>query len=275
MENKPKDYTPEIREFLTRFRARAGMYLGNEITLSNFVTFMHGYDANSLLHGKNETLLSTEFKEFVTMKYIGKTETAMGWFSLILEEEPDEYNAFLQFWELLDEYLISLNYEPIPKPEELQRRYPHCDGINRVTYTDLPELAESYMRTFNGEPWFDRWTKKDALNRLTQLYKTAGFYGLAVWENDSPIGAIIGRSESYYSGDCFQIVELWVEPRAQRMGWGGKLLDELKERLTGQVRKIYLITMIDENIIHFYYQKGFIHQKGMCLLQLPEIQEDA
>ncbi|GEM_PF-353742 len=276
MENKPKDFSPEIRQFLTGFRARAGMYLGNEITLSNFVTFMHGYDANSLLHGKNDTLLSNEFKEFVTMKYIGKTETPMGWFSLILEKEPDEYKAFLQFWELLDEYLISLDYEPIPKPEEPQRRnFHHTDGINTVYYVDLPELAESYMRTFNGEPWFDRWTKEIALQRLRQLYKTSGFHGLAVWEDDSPLGAVFGREEYYYGGNCFQIVELWVEPKAQRMGWGGKLLDELKEMLCENVRKIYLITMADDNILKFYEKNHFIVQKGMCLLQLPEIQEDA
>ncbi|HAJ96832.1 MAG TPA: hypothetical protein DCO72_03760, partial [Ruminococcus sp.] len=251
-------------------------YLGNEITLSNFVTFMHGYDANSLLHGKNDTLLSNEFKEFVTMKYIGKTETPMGWFSLILEKEPDEYKAFLQFWELLDEYLISLDYEPIPKPEEPQRRnFHHTDGINTVYYVDLPELAESYMRTFNGEPWFDRWTKEIALQRLRQLYKTSGFHGLAVWEDDSPLGAVFGREEYYYGGNCFQIVELWVEPKAQRMGWGGKLLDELKEMLCENVRKIYLITMADDNILKFYEKNHFIVQKGMCLLQLPEIQEDA
>ncbi len=274
MENKPKDFSPEIRQFLTGFRKRAGMYLGNEITLSNFVMFMHGYDTNALLH-KDAPLLPNEFKEFVEWEYIGKKQTAKGWFTLILEKEPDEYKAFLKFWELLDEYLISLDYAPIPKPEELRRRYSHRDGINRVAYTDLPELAESYMRTFNGEPWFDRWTREIALQRLRQLYKTEGFHGLAIWGDDSPLGAVLGREEYYYGGNCFQIVELWVEPKAQHMGWGGKLLDELKEMLCENVRKIYLITMADDNILKFYGKNHFIVQKGMCLLQLPEIQEDA
>ena len=173
MENEPKDFSPEIRQFLTRFRKRAGMYLGNEITLSNFVMFMHGYDTNALLHG-DAPLLPNEFKEFVEWEYIGKKQTAKGWFTLILEKEPDEYKAFLKFWELLDEYLISLDYEPIPKPEETQRRYPHRDGINRVTYTDLPELAESYMRTFNGEPWFDRWTREITIQRLEPALQNRG-----------------------------------------------------------------------------------------------------
>lgn len=153
------------------------------------------------------------------------------------------------------------------KPEDVQP-----DGIGVVNYADLTILAESYMRTFNGAPWFDRWDRETALLRIMDLYRTPGFYGLSLWQDGMPLGTVLGRSERYFDGDCFQIVEFWVEPRMQKMGYGKQLMDNLTENLRQfGIKKVYLITMRSEQTQRFYEKNGFVVQDGLCVMQLPEL----
>lgn len=269
---KPRDYTPEEREFLTIFRKRPGMYLGTDGILSDFVHFMHGWQAAGYFSSQDIKLIPDGFQEFVAMRYLGKEMTPMGWYSLILEKEPDERRAFQIFWELLDKYLVSLGYEPIPEDTTEREPVSHEDGIRRVYYTDLPLLAESYMRTFNGAPWFDRWDRRTALLRLRDLYRTPGFYGFLLWQDGMPMGAVLGRTERYFDGSCFQIVEFWIETRVQRQGYGKQLMDKLKEDMRlFEVKKLYLITMHSAQTENFYQKNGFVVQDGLCVMQLPEL----
>lgn len=112
---KPSDISPCERELLSILKKRPGMYLGRT-ELSRFVLWSHGYINAMQLADLSEqhNLLPDGLQEFVAMKYLGKTQTAKGWFTLIRETEPDEEKAFWIFFEMLDEYLLSLDYEPIP-----------------------------------------------------------------------------------------------------------------------------------------------------------------
>lgn len=270
---KPEDYTPEERDFLTRLWKRPGLYLGTDGILSDFVQYENGWKSAVIYQGKHvRKLIPDGFQEFVEVRYRGKEGGAMGWYSLILEKEPDERRAFQIFWELLNEYLVSCGYEPIPEDTTEPKPYPHRDGIGGVYYVDLPLLAESYMRTFNGAPWFDRWDRETALLRLRDLYRTPGFCGRAIWQDSMPLGAVLGRSERYFDGECFQIVEFWIEPSVQRQGYGKLLMDELKDSMhVLGVKKIYLITMHGDQTEHFYEKNGFVVQDGLCVMQLPEV----
>lgn len=270
---KPEDYTPEEREFLTRFRKRPGLYMGTDGVLSGFRYFYDGWETGiGMQEYQVRKLVPDGFQDFVAMRYLGKTWTPYGWNNLILQSEPDERKAFQIFWELLNEYLVSIGYEPIPEDQAEVKPFAHQDGIGRVYYTDLPVLAESYMRTFNGAPWFDRWDRKTALLRLRDLYKTPGFYGLSLWEDGMPLGTVLGRTERYFDGECFQIVEFWVEPRVQGQGYGMQLMDDLKGVMRSfNVKKLYLITMHGEQTERFYEKNGFVVQDGLCVMQLPEL----
>lgn len=270
---KPEDYTPEEREFITKFRKRAVMFLGNEDTLSDFAHFYDGWTGFECSYRSNiRTLVPEGFQDFVAMRYLGRTETSCRWDGLILQKEPDDRKALQIFWKLLDEYLVSMGFAPIPADDTEHKPFPHKDGIGRVCYTDLPVLAESYMRTFNGEPWFDRWDRETALLRLIDLYKTPGYYGLLLWQDGNPLGAVLGRRERYFDGNCFQIVEFWIEPGVQRQGYGKQLMKKLKTELRSfQIKKIYLITMHSGQTVHFYEKNGFVMQDGLCVMQLPEV----
>ena len=111
---KPRDISPCERELLSSLKKRPGMYLG-KTELSRFVHWVHGYDCAVRAANLSEhNILPDSLQEFIAVKYLGKTQTAKGWFTLILEAEPNEEKAFWVFFKMLDEYLLSLGYEPIP-----------------------------------------------------------------------------------------------------------------------------------------------------------------
>ncbi len=273
MKRTPKDLSAEKRQFLSALRARPGLYLGSNGLFSEFVQFENGYNCCAMLHQQDqERLIPQGFTEFVAMHYLGTDRTAMNWALLILQHEMDERIAFQKFWELLDDYLVSSGFSPLPVTERHTGKYEHPDGIGHIMYTDLSEIADSYITTFNAPPWNDQWDRKTVSARFREFYRTPGFWGLAVWKDGKPIGAMLGRSETYFDGKYFQIVEFWVEPTAQKQGYARKMLSDAKRILAFQgIRKLYLITMHGDATEGFYKHHGFTTDKGLCIMELWDL----
>lgn len=116
---KNRNITSDERILLSSLKRRPGMYLG-KTALTNFAIWTFGYEEALKITGlySERVILPDGFQDYAAMKYLGYTKTPMGWSSLILEKEPDEKKAFDVFWELLDEYLVSQGYEPIPLFED-------------------------------------------------------------------------------------------------------------------------------------------------------------
>lgn len=76
------------------------------------------------------------------------------------------------------------------------------EGICPISHNDLESLAESYMRTFNGSPWFDKWDIKTAYDRLHDLYRSSGSYGLAVWQEGEPSAQLWGSWRNISMETC-------------------------------------------------------------------------
>lgn len=109
------DITPYERKFLSCLKSKPGLYLGTT-NLTRFQMFAYGYShaMHTMKATKQHNLLPEGLHEFAALKYLGHTETSLGWCELILLNEPDEKKAFWIFFDLLDEYLIDLGYEPLP-----------------------------------------------------------------------------------------------------------------------------------------------------------------
>ena len=124
MEKEVKDITEYERMHLAAIKKRPGLYLG-KTSLTNFVNYSGGYAvAMGITNNRSEhRILPDGLNDYAAMKYLGHTETSYGWFSLILQREPDEEKAFYIFFEMLDEYLVSLGFEPIPEWEDIKDKY--------------------------------------------------------------------------------------------------------------------------------------------------------
>ncbi len=291
MNSKIEDISPEVRALYKLLRNRTEMYLYNyghsSKNLMLFYNFIKGTMLNKTKSDKTIDLLDDiivllenwttnidkftyipdGFNEFVA-EYYNVALNSQCYYSLILSNEIGEEKAFDKFWKLLDEYLIKLGYEPIPY-ENCECKYSRNDGIYSIVYKDIDKLAESYMRTFNREPWNDNWNKETAVRRLESMCNSYGFVGFALWQDDKPIGAVMGKLDIYYDGDYFQIIEFWIEPEFQHKGYGKMLMNKLTEELKNlKVLKIYLITLHNQSTKGFYEHFGFETDENLCIMNL-------
>ena len=267
--NREKDISREERQLMTMLRSRPGIYVGSD-SLYAVHLFIKGYELAARRRDLHDVrMIPDGFQEFVEEYYFLRHPCSMSWAAIILQQQPDDAAALRLFWELLDAYLEQIGCEPVPVLPGEALKSDELDGIFPVMPAHITRLAESYMRTFNGEPWWDRWDRKTASERMENICRGAGFSGFALWQNGSPVGAVLGRCEQYFDGKCFQLIELWVESRVQKQGWGRKLLNELTESLLRKnVRRMYLITMHGEQTEGFYKSCGFTTQDSMCVMQL-------
>lgn len=140
--------------------------------------------------------------------------------------------------------------------------------VDIVSKVVIKECADLYVRVFNSEPWNDRWNAEAAFERLTDFFDTPRFFGVAVWDNGKPIAAIIGNLERYYSGDYYNLKEMFVSPEYQRAGVGKKLLKHVKRKLAeNRIESIILFTSNEFYTVEFYKKSGFIILDNMRMLR--------
>lgn len=108
------DISPAERIILSKLKFRPALILG-KTSLTNFWHWSNGYDFAMKISKNSQThnLLPNGLNEF-TAEYLKTELSARCCFSLILEREHDETKALYLFFEILDKYLLYLNYEPIP-----------------------------------------------------------------------------------------------------------------------------------------------------------------
>ena len=115
MENKPRDISPEMREFYKWLRGRPGMYIGsnNIRDLNVFMQGMRSCATTFIKENEKPVFIPEGFTEYVEA-YYGE-HMSLNSFSFVEILEKDSKNAIAKWFELLDSYLISLGYDPIPK----------------------------------------------------------------------------------------------------------------------------------------------------------------
>ena len=266
---KDRDITPKEREHLSRLRTRPAVYFGKRASISDLELYWYGMYSILLYHKLTSEIciIPEGFTDYLAEKY--SVSASVNWAGIIRSVSTDEYTAFEKFWELLNEYLELNGYAPIEKIDMNYMESVQKDGIDDIFYPDIPKVAESYMKTFNSEPWNDTWDKETAVMRIRELFNSARPYCRCIWNDGCIIGALMGRYETYFDGEVFQLVELWVQPEYQGNGYAKQLLETLKSDLKEWgVKRIYLLTMHCDLTEGFYRHNGFVTDKGMCVMNL-------
>ena len=115
-----------------------------------------------------------------------------------------------------------------------------------------------YVKTFNSEPWNDRWTIETATKRLTQMMDASAAYGIIAYEGEMICGMILGSEEQYYNGPMFNIKEFCVRNDIRKSGFGTKIFKEFEYRL-----KEKGISSITLNTVAGHKTEGFYNKMGM------------
>lgn len=133
----------------------------------------------------------------------------------------------------------------------------------------LHDLSLLFIKAFNAPPWNDQWTIETASKRLLDFINTPGFYGLAEYEGDTVVGMILGRSEQYYNGVSFQILEFCVDSSRQGQGIGKGLLHAMIAKLKEKdITNVFLLTLRGESTEGFYARNGFQIDESMLRMNM-------
>lgn len=136
------------------------------------------------------------------------------------------------------------------------------------TLEDVEQCVELYIEVFNAAPWNDEWTAATASRRLTDIYRSPGFLGIACHLDDRLIGCLFGNIEQYYTGPYFSLKEMCVRTDLQRQGIGQQLFEHLYQQLQqDQITSILLFTSKDFFPYTFYQKHGFHEVNGMRMME--------
>jgi aminoglycoside 6'-N-acetyltransferase I len=131
----------------------------------------------------------------------------------------------------------------------------------------LSECSKLYVRTFNGEPWNDKWTAFSASQRLKDITNTPRFYGLLYLEKNKIIGAIFGNIECWYHKYHYNLKEMFIDPEYQHMGIGSKMIKKINIDLKKRhVIGMYLFTSSDKWTSNFYKKNNFKSLNNMQMM---------
>jgi len=139
--------------------------------------------------------------------------------------------------------------------------------IKTFLMNDLQKCCELYVRTFNGEPWYDHWTKESAYARLFELTENKRFLGYTLWNNDELVGAVFCNLKTYHSGSEIYVEELWVSSDCQRKGCGTILMDEVeKYAKENAIASVTLLTGKGKPSFDFYKKRDYKHLEYLAFL---------
>ena len=139
--------------------------------------------------------------------------------------------------------------------------------IKQFSLNDLQKCCELYVRTFNGEPWYDQWTQKTAYTRLLEIAENKRFLGYTLWDNEELIGAVFCYLKTYYNGSEVFIEEIWVSPDHQRKGYGVMLMEEIeKYAKENGIPSVTLLTGKGKPSFSFYERCGYMQLEYLAFM---------
>lgn len=108
-----KDITPIERKLLSSIKQKPSMYIGSK-NLRFLEHYIHGYDSAMTCLGikGSHNIMPEGFEEYIETKY--RSNTTKNLFMIIAENSDNESKVFDTFFELLDEYLLSVDLLPLP-----------------------------------------------------------------------------------------------------------------------------------------------------------------
>ena len=139
--------------------------------------------------------------------------------------------------------------------------------IKEIDIKNIKEITELFIDSFNCSPWNDEWTYETASKRLADIINTPGFIGMAYYHEGELAGIIMGKTEQYYNGKSFQILEFCTSASFKGRGFGTRLLNEYIEKIKKEgIDNIYLMTLHGDSTEGFYEKRGFKADEKMLIM---------
>lgn len=139
--------------------------------------------------------------------------------------------------------------------------------IVEIKEEHLPGCAELYRKVFNAEPWYDQWTPDTAYKRISDLYHSLNFVGMACLDGGKVKAAALGYYEQFYDGTNYILKELYVSDEARGRELGSLVIQKLEEKLRALgVSSIILLTSRENEIKRFYFKNHYNEWNSMMIM---------
>ena len=104
--------------------------------------------------------------------------------------------------------------------------------IRKFKQEDIEQLVDIYMETYRQAPWNEEWSKEFAGQRISDLTISPISAGYVICdEKGFVVGGLFGRRTVFINSVELFIDELFISPKAQRSGYGRRMIDYVSDNL--------------------------------------------
>lgn len=146
--------------------------------------------------------------------------------------------------------------------------------FREIKKDDFISCTENLIAAYNGEPWNNTWTHKEARLRIEATMSGFNARGYIIEKNGTIIAMCLGRIDYYHNNwRQFCIDEFNVTPSEQGKGMGKKLLKLVSNQMKQEnIHRIFLITG-GEQAAKFYENNGFV-KSNEGIMMAANLQND-
>ena len=136
---------------------------------------------------------------------------------------------------------------------------------NILKVTDIEKVIPLYIEYYN-EIEGTEWTEETVYKRIHQVVTIEDSYGLTLSNDNSIIGFAMGYFVQYDDGKAYDLIEIVISHKYQRMGIGTLFMKELEKRVKELgAFLIQLEAVNDEMHNNFYGNLGYGDCKNLIL----------
>lgn len=141
-------------------------------------------------------------------------------------------------------------------------------NFRKINEDDFPNCAKNLVAAYNGAPWYNNWSIKEAQLRIEATMSGFNSRGYVIEKDNNIIAMCLGRIDYYYDNwSQFCIDEFNVVPNFQGQGIGKELLNYTSDMLKKEgINRIFLITGGKE-ASEFYKKNHFTNANDGIMLE--------
>ena len=131
-------------------------------------------------------------------------------------------------------------------------------NIRGMQVDDIAACADILCSVYNNEMWQCRWSKKTAVEYLTDFFNMQKFVGYVLEEDGAIFGGLFAHEKVWWNNSEVFVEEMFVKPELQRKGYGSMLLGAVEEYISKKgLAGITLSTNKYAPAPLFYKKNGF------------------
>lgn len=143
--------------------------------------------------------------------------------------------------------------------------------IRKMEQEDISACADILCSVYNNELWQCRWTKKVAMEYLTDFFEMKKFVGYVLADEKEIIAGIFAHEKVWWNNSEIFVEEMFVKPERQHMGYGLMLIRQIEMYVKEKGLAGITLSTNKYAPAHGFYQKNGFGDCGHVLFMAKEM----